>query len=185
MQKFTDWLENEAVDCGMCDPPLEPQKALYFLKNYLLGEGWYITKPETIYQVNTAIVFEILSKNSSEFQKEWREYTQEEDCLRLKLKKSAKKIIKHIKYKVFKIKKNYIFKELRKMIPNLEVENLKQFAKWIVERDSTSVTFKCSRCGFEYTDADPYAQCEYKGCPMCLSVIEGTVERVGEYGEKL
>ena len=30
--------------------------------------------------------------------------------------------------------------------------------------------------GVDYTDAAPDAQCEYKGCPMCLSVIDGTIE---------
>ncbi len=95
------------------------------------------------------------------------------------------KVIKRIKERVLKNWWNFLVNELAKLRPCIRVTNVKNFAKWIVERDSTSVTFKCSRCGFEYTDADPYAQCEYKGCPMCLSVIEGTVERVGEYGEKL
>ena len=40
----------------------------------------------------------------------------------------------------------------------------------------SSVTFKCSHCGFEYTDADPEAQCQYKHCPMCGFIIEGSTE---------
>lgn len=73
-QKFTDWLENEAKDYGMCDPPLEAQKAINFLKDYLLGEGWYVDMPESTKQVNTAIVHGILHDYSSEFRKEWKNY---------------------------------------------------------------------------------------------------------------
>ena len=77
MQKFTDWLKNNAVDCGMCDPPMEAQKAIDFLKDYLLGEGWCVTMPESTQQVNTAIVFEILLNHSSKFRKEWKKFTKE------------------------------------------------------------------------------------------------------------
>ncbi|MBQ4556532.1 MAG: hypothetical protein IJA60_02665 [Clostridia bacterium] len=74
MKKFTAWLKNDAEDCGMCDPPMEAQKAINFLKDYLLGENWYITMPESQQQVNTAIVFNILMKHSREFRKEWKKY---------------------------------------------------------------------------------------------------------------
>lgn len=74
MKKFTDWLENDAVDCGLCSSPLEPQKALQFLKDYLLGENWYVAMPESQQQVNTEIVFEILSRHSRKFRKEWKKY---------------------------------------------------------------------------------------------------------------
>lgn len=74
MQKFTDWLKNDAIDCGMCDPPMEAQKAIGFLCDYLLGEGWYVERPERTKQVNTAIVFEILLKYSKEFRKEWNKH---------------------------------------------------------------------------------------------------------------
>jgi hypothetical protein len=75
MQKFTEWLENDTVDCGMCDPPMEAQKAIDFLTDYLLGKDWYVTMPENTQQVNTAIVFEILLEYSKEFRKEWKKYT--------------------------------------------------------------------------------------------------------------
>lgn len=75
MQKFTEWLENDAVDCGMCDPPMEAQKAIDFLTDYLLGKDWYVTMPENTQQVNTATVFEILLEYSKEFRKEWKKYT--------------------------------------------------------------------------------------------------------------
>ncbi len=97
MKKFTDWLKNEAKDCGMCAPPLEPQKALEFLQEYLLGEGWYVTTPESTNQVNTEIVFEILSKHSSEFRKEWKKYTKKEDWKITMLKNLFSKIKLHIK----------------------------------------------------------------------------------------
>lgn len=85
----------------------------------------------------------------------------------------AKKFIKQ-KFTSFKIKNAVGI--LRRNVSAIQVQPIRQFAKWIIERDSTSVTFRCSQCGFEYTDADPDAQCEYKGCPMCLSVIDGTIE---------
>lgn len=73
-QTFTDWLENEAEDCGMCDPPLEAQKAIQFLRDYLLDEGWHVIAPERTKQVNTAIVHDILLEHSSKFRKEWKNY---------------------------------------------------------------------------------------------------------------
>lgn len=97
----------------------------------------------------------------------------------------VKRVIKTIKQKLLAFKIKIAVGTLRKNIPSLKIENLKQFAKWIVDRDSVSVTFKCSHCGFEYIDADPMARCEYKGCPMCLSIMEGTVERGGECNEQL
>ncbi len=71
---FTHWLDNEAIDCGICDPPLDAQKALDFLKDYLLGEDWCVTNPENVQQVNSAIVYDILKKYSPKFRKEYRIY---------------------------------------------------------------------------------------------------------------
>lgn len=73
-KQFTYWLEHEAKDCGLCDPPLDAQKALRFLTNYLLGENWYVTMPENQEQVNSVIVWEILNKYSKEFRKEKKKY---------------------------------------------------------------------------------------------------------------
>lgn len=72
---FTYWLKNEAKDCGLMQPPLKAQKALGFLCDYLLGEDWYVVNPVSTEQCNTQIVYEILEKYSSEFNKEmklWR-----------------------------------------------------------------------------------------------------------------
>ena len=45
MQTFTDWLENDSIDCGIMSPPMEDKKALEFLTDYLLGENWYVVDP--------------------------------------------------------------------------------------------------------------------------------------------
>lgn len=73
-EKFINWLENDSEDCGLFSPPLNAQKALYFLKHYLLGEDWYVTDPISTEQVNTHIVYEILYKHSRKFRKEWKKY---------------------------------------------------------------------------------------------------------------
>ena len=74
MKRFTYWLEHESKDCGMCDPPMSNELALKFLKDYLLGENWYVCTPESHDQCNTAIVYEILYNYSSKFRKEMKEY---------------------------------------------------------------------------------------------------------------
>lgn len=74
MKTFTDWLEYEAEDCGLCAPPLESQKALHFLKDYLLGENWYVVMPVNDEQVNSVLVHEILLKYSRKYRKEYKRY---------------------------------------------------------------------------------------------------------------
>lgn len=74
MKKFTEWLKNDSIDCGICSPPMDSQLAIKFLKDYLLGEKWYTSMPINQKQVNTEIVFEILMKHSREFRKEWKKY---------------------------------------------------------------------------------------------------------------
>ena len=48
--------------------------------------------------------------------------------------------------------------------------------KWIVAKDTTSVTYRCPVCSFELTLADPKEKLKYKGCPMCLSMLKGWAE---------
>ena len=72
-KQFTYWLEQEARDCGLCDPPLSAQSALQFLKDYLLGENWYVVMPENTEQINSVIVWEILNKYSKDFRKEFKQ----------------------------------------------------------------------------------------------------------------
>lgn len=74
MKTLTEWLENDAKDCGLCDPPMKADQAIQFLKDYLLGENWYVTMPENGEQCNTAIVIEILYKYSSKFRKEVKQH---------------------------------------------------------------------------------------------------------------
>ena len=74
MRKFTDWLENDSIDCGIMSPPMEAEKALSFLTDYLLGENWYVVDPISPKQVNTNRVHEILWKYSKKYRKEWNQY---------------------------------------------------------------------------------------------------------------
>ena len=70
MKSFLHWLQNDAEDCGLFDPPLPAQQGLNFLIDYLLGEDWYVTLPECIEQTNSAAVYEILYNYSRKFRKE-------------------------------------------------------------------------------------------------------------------
>lgn len=77
---FTRWLESEnAKDPdNMLPPALDFEKAIYFLKNYLLGEDWYVEYPGTPKQINTDIVYDILKKYSKKFRKELKAYEKEQ-----------------------------------------------------------------------------------------------------------
>ena len=70
--QFTYWLKHDAEDCGIMPPPLEAQKAVNILKDYLLGENWYIADPVSTEQCNAQIVHEILMKYSREYRKEYK-----------------------------------------------------------------------------------------------------------------
>ena len=74
MQTFTDWLGNDSIDCGIMSPPMEAEKALSFLEDYLVGENWYVVDPLGPKQVNTNIVHEILWKYSKKYRKEYKQY---------------------------------------------------------------------------------------------------------------
>ena len=74
-RQFTYWLINDAEDCGLMQPPLEAQRAIDFLKDYLLGEDWYVVNPVNTEQCNTQMVHEILMKCSREYRKEYRQAT--------------------------------------------------------------------------------------------------------------
>lgn len=72
---FTEWLDKEwAKDPdNICPPPLDPQMAIKFLTDYLIGEDWYATMPMSTKQVNTEIVDLILEKYSKRYRKEKRD----------------------------------------------------------------------------------------------------------------
>jgi hypothetical protein len=44
------------------------------LKNYLLGEDWYVNYSGSTKQINTEIVYDILKKYSKKFRKELRRF---------------------------------------------------------------------------------------------------------------
>ena len=75
MADILKWLkeQNETINKGnIFPPPLEPQMAIGFLKEYLLGEDWYTVNPISQEQVNTEIVFEILFRYSKRFKQEYK-----------------------------------------------------------------------------------------------------------------
>lgn len=65
-KEFTDFLEKEIMtekDKGnIFAPPLEPQIALDILQKHFLGEDWYSVNPINTKQINTEVVYEILSR---------------------------------------------------------------------------------------------------------------------------
>lgn len=73
---FVEWLSDECKKDpdNLCDPPLDPQMAMHFLCDYLLGETWYAPISENQEQVNTAIVYDILYKYSKKFRKQVKEF---------------------------------------------------------------------------------------------------------------
>ena len=73
---FLEWLklENSKDPDNMLPPGLDFEKAIYFLKDYLLGEDWYVSYSGSAKQITTDIVYEILKKYSKKFRKELKIY---------------------------------------------------------------------------------------------------------------
>lgn len=71
-KQFTYWLEYKAKDCGLMQPPMKDAVALDFLRDYLLGEEWYIINPVNHEQGNTQLVHEILMKYSRQYREEYK-----------------------------------------------------------------------------------------------------------------
>lgn len=66
-ETITDWLSKQE-DYGICNPPMDAQKALHFLAEYLdIPED---TMPENEQQTNTYIVCKILDRYSKKYRKE-------------------------------------------------------------------------------------------------------------------
>lgn len=76
---FTEWfLQEKAKDeDNILPPPLEPQLALNFLREYILGEDWYSANPVSTAQINTEVVEEILYKYSKRYRKEVKDYNKQ------------------------------------------------------------------------------------------------------------
>ena len=71
-KQLTYWLQHEAKDCGLMQPPLDAQTGLDFLQYYLLGEDWYIVNPVNNEQANSQVVHEILMKYSNQYRREYK-----------------------------------------------------------------------------------------------------------------
>lgn len=69
--QFTFWLRYKAKDMGLMQPPLNAQLAVDFLKNYLLGEDYYVINPVNTEQCNAQIVHDILWRYSRQYRKEY------------------------------------------------------------------------------------------------------------------
>ena len=67
---FNEWLDKNWQKDNMFPPPLNAQLALQFLKDYLLGENWYVINPLGQEQINSEMVAEILNKYSKKYRKE-------------------------------------------------------------------------------------------------------------------
>lgn len=65
-KEFTDFLEKEIMTEkdkeNIFAPPLEPQIAFDILQKHFLGEYWYSVNPISTKQINTEVVYEILSR---------------------------------------------------------------------------------------------------------------------------
>lgn len=72
---FLEWLRDAQKKDpeNMLPPPIEPEKAICFLKDYLLGEDWYVSYSASGKQITTEIVYCILEKYSKKFKKELKE----------------------------------------------------------------------------------------------------------------
>lgn len=77
VESFTEWLKAQENPENILPPELDFEKAIYFLKNYLLGEDWYVNYPGSAKQITTDIVYDILKKYSKKFRKELKIYEKE------------------------------------------------------------------------------------------------------------
>ena len=73
VESFTEWLKSQKDPENILPPELDFEKAIQFLKNYLLGEDWYVNYSGSAKQINTEIVHDILKKYSKKFRKELKE----------------------------------------------------------------------------------------------------------------
>ena len=71
---YTEWLNKNWDKNNMFPPCLEPQTALDFLQEYLLGEDYYIVNPMPNIQANCEVVHDILYKYSKQYRKERKQW---------------------------------------------------------------------------------------------------------------
>ena len=72
--KYTEWLDENWDKNNMFPPSLNPQTALDFLQEYLLGEDYYIVNPMPNIQANCEVVHDILYKYSKQYRKERKQW---------------------------------------------------------------------------------------------------------------
>ena len=72
--KYTEWLDENWDKNNMFPPSLDPQTALDFLQEYLLGEDYYIVNPMPNIQANCEVVHDILCKYSKQYRKERKQW---------------------------------------------------------------------------------------------------------------
>lgn len=72
--KYTEWLDKNWDKNNMFPPSLDPQTALDFLQEYLLGEDYYIVNPMPNIQANCEVVHDILYKYSKQYRKERKQW---------------------------------------------------------------------------------------------------------------
>lgn len=77
---FIEWLkaESQKDPDNMLPPSLDYESAIIFLKNYLLGEDWYVNYSGSAEQITTDIVYCILEKYSKKFRKELKRVKKEQ-----------------------------------------------------------------------------------------------------------
>lgn len=77
---FIEWLkaESQKDPDNMLPPSLDYESAIVFLKNYLLGEDWYVNYSGSAEQITTDIVYCILEKYSKKFRKELKRVKKEQ-----------------------------------------------------------------------------------------------------------
>lgn len=73
LKSFTEWLEKNWEPDNMFPPSLSADEALNYLKDYLLGENWYVSYPAGKEQIYTEIVYSILELYSKKFKKELKQ----------------------------------------------------------------------------------------------------------------
>ena len=71
---YTEWLNKNWDKNNMFPPSLDPQTALDFLQEYLLGEDYYIVNPMPNIQANCEVVHYILYKYSKQYRKERKQW---------------------------------------------------------------------------------------------------------------
>ena len=77
MLNFSEFLKHNWEPDNMLPPCLSSDEAIKYLKDYLLGEDWYVNYSGSKEQINTEIVYCILELYSKKFRKELKKRRKE------------------------------------------------------------------------------------------------------------